>query len=127
MSDITQQQMATRQTIAMIDGRVKEGERRLDEQGPSDWFELVDLDDFVFHQCSKCVLGWVYHDLTPDDEGNQRSGFWHGVRALGIEPFQAWEFGFDTGPDDPWTHENLLAASWRRTILGRRARVASAS
>jgi hypothetical protein len=119
MSDITQQQMTTRATIAMIEGRVKEGENRLDEQGPDDWFELVDLDDFVFHQCSKCVLGWVYE--SPD---NTHSGFWHGVRALAIEPHESWRFGFDTGPDDPWTHENLLAAAWRRTILRRRAQAA---
>jgi hypothetical protein len=122
MSDITQQQMATRQTIAMIDGRVKEGERRLDEQGPSDWFELVDLDDFVFHQCSKCVLGWVF--ASPESD---HTGFVLGVRKLNIDKFDSWKFGFDTGPNDPWTHENLLAASWRRTILARRAKAASAS
>jgi len=122
MSDISQQQFKTRALIAEIEGRVKEGVRRLDERGPSDWFELVELDDFVFHVCSKCVLGWVYQGADP-----QHTGFWHGVRALGIEPHESWRFGFDTGPDDPWTHENLLAAAWRRTINHRRGLVASAS
>jgi hypothetical protein len=88
----------------MYDARVAAGAALLDERGPDDWRDKIDLDTLDVFSFTDCVLGQLY--------GRYNSG----KDALDI-----WE-GMSYGFDDSKGHHVKLTAAWKR-YLTRHARI----
>lgn len=91
-------------TIATSDA-VAAGMRLLDERGPADWMQRIDLDRLDITYASRCVLGQVYGTFAVGAEALDIP-----TTALGSYPY-----GFSA--------LNVAATGeWRRQIRLRRSR-----
>lgn len=82
--------------------QVKAGIALLDEHGPEDWRERVNLETLSFPSLRLCPLGQVYRDFTL------------GVAALKLDKDAQWASGF-VARNDKYPY---LTREWKRQLKG---------
>lgn len=82
--------------MSTINERVQAGIALLDEKGPADWRERIDLGKLDLAYMSRCILGQVFGD------------FYAGARDLGFKEEWAWYVNErDTAPYGFWRDASL--------------------
>jgi hypothetical protein len=96
-------------TSATDQDRVFDGTAFLDNYGPENWDQRINVDKLDMCDTTNCVLGQLY------------GSFFTGRNSLGLDTDGACELGFDTylrGQDHNCAE---YTAAWKETINTRRA------
>ena len=102
--------------------RVAKGVQYMDEYGPTNWVDLIDLDTLDIGSTENCIFGQVFRNYEPEpevDESDDLYGGWHryiGTFRRNTDHASARDYGLD-GPF--WICEELTEA-WADAIMERR-------
>lgn len=88
--------------LSPADTAVLKGAELLDEHGPENWREMIDIGTLSITSCERCVLGQVF------------GGYGIGREFLGISPSKAAQYGFATLGLD----RGGGTRAWRRYLSG---------
>lgn len=107
--------------VFMDHERVDNGVEWLNENGPSEWWDRIDLDNFSILDGQVCVLGQVFRAKA--DETGYIDGYMYVLRTYDEIANNPAHFGFcDNGTlEDPWR----LELAWKNAIEKIRTEVAA--
>ena len=100
--------------------QVADGMRILDEYGPPEWWDRIDLEKLSIHSAWDCVLGQVFQDKA-DETGYLTGYIW--ATESGDLPFTDRELQYAGFCGNSSAKSLELNLAWGEAIINRRAEV----
>lgn len=97
--------------------RVAKGVQYMDEYGPENWLDLIDLEALDIANTHYCIFGQVFAGTDP--EGYSSSGWYNHIGEFEENTNEADTR--DYGLDGPYDETEALTDEWERVIMDRRA------